>query len=366
MKHAYLCAMAATTLLLTGCDKKQDWQGDTAPLSDKTVPVVDMATPAAPTNPDEVVASVNDAKLLRKEMDRIVTSLMESQNIPPEHQNEARGHFEERTAQTFIIKSLLLAEAGKQGIATTEEERKEQMDKIAEMLKQQGKTMDEYLNSSPLGESAARAELEEGMLIDKLLKQEVINKITLAPEEVKEAMDEIVKENAEADEFNKSLETINKEKRAQIEDIKKQLENNGDFAELARNKSDCPSSQKGGELGEFTRGQMVKPFEDVAFSQEVGKVSDIVETQFGYHLIKVTDKKPAQKAKDDAPARPESVSASHILIKTEEAKPTRKMPTSEQMEERLKQRKSRDLIQSYIEGLKASAKIETIFTEMQL
>ena len=70
-----------------------------------------------------------------------------------------------------------------------------------------------------------------------------------------------------------------------------QIKAGKDFAELAKAHSDCPSGQQGGDLGFFTRGRMVKEFEDAAFSMETGQVSEPVGTQFGFHLIKVTDKK---------------------------------------------------------------------------
>ncbi len=81
----------------------------------------------------------------------------------------------------------------------------------------------------------------------------------------------------------------------QLEEIKKELESGADFAELAKQHSQDPgSAPNGGDLGFFGRGQMVQEFEDVAFSLEPGQVSDPVRTQFGFHLIKVEEKRPAE------------------------------------------------------------------------
>jgi peptidyl-prolyl cis-trans isomerase C len=74
------------------------------------------------------------------------------------------------------------------------------------------------------------------------------------------------------------------------EDLKTKIEDGGDFAAFARQHSQCPSGQQGGDLEEFGPGQMVEEFDKVVFSTEVGKVVGPVQTQFGYHLIEVTSR----------------------------------------------------------------------------
>lgn len=71
-------------------------------------------------------------------------------------------------------------------------------------------------------------------------------------------------------------------------EIKQLIAEGADFAEMARQYSTCPSSARGGDLGEFMPGQMVAEFNDVCFNEEVGVVHGPVQTQFGYHLIEVT------------------------------------------------------------------------------
>ncbi len=72
------------------------------------------------------------------------------------------------------------------------------------------------------------------------------------------------------------------------EDLKQQIEGGGDFAAVAQEFSACPSGKSGGDLGTFSKGQMVKEFDDVVFSDELNKVHGPVKTQFGYHLIEIT------------------------------------------------------------------------------
>ena len=86
-----------------------------------------------------------------------------------------------------------------------------------------------------------------------------------------------------------SSATRSKEEAAtQIAGLRTQIEGGAAFADVARDNSDCPSGAQGGDLGSFGRGQMVPEFETATFAMEVGDLSDVVETDFGYHLIQRT------------------------------------------------------------------------------
>lgn len=81
---------------------------------------------------------------------------------------------------------------------------------------------------------------------------------------------------------------VDSEEKAQ--QLKSDIEGGADFAQLAKDNSSCPSSKQGGELGSFGRGQMVPEFDQVVFSAPVGVVQGPVKTQFGYHLVLVTER----------------------------------------------------------------------------
>ena len=72
--------------------------------------------------------------------------------------------------------------------------------------------------------------------------------------------------------------------------LKSIIEGGEDFADIARQHSKCPSGQQGGDLGEFTNGQMVQEFDEVVFRDDIGKVHGPVQTQFGYHLIEILNR----------------------------------------------------------------------------
>ncbi|RMG00548.1 MAG: hypothetical protein D6726_11095 [Nitrospirae bacterium] len=146
--------------------------------------------------------------------------------------------------------------------------------------------------------------LVNDFLSKELLSREVVDKIKVSEEDMKQYY------KANAEQFKKpeevkarhilikvkrdASEDEKKAARKKAEEILSKIKKGEDFASLAEKFSDDPGSAKrGGDLGFFSRGRMVKPFEDAAFSLKPGEVSGIVETRFGYHIIKVEEKKPA-------------------------------------------------------------------------
>lgn len=106
----------------------------------------------------------------------------------------------------------------------------------------------------------------------------------------------VASESGEPGDWEKATPEQKAQARKTLTEIRKKIMSGADFAELAeKNSIDKGSAARGGDLGFFTRGQMVPPFEKVAFTLPVGQISDIVETRFGLHLIQVEEKKAATK-----------------------------------------------------------------------
>ena len=309
---------------------------------------------------DEALLTVNGKSLTRCALDKDVAALVEARKaqIPAEQMEQAKKMFENQLAQKFMMETLLLEEAKKQGLdkVTPEDLQKKKDEIVKEGANQPGapKSFEEFAAKYPLGADKAEQALKDVIVIQRLLKKEVEDKVAIDAAEVEKTLKNMKDAAEKAAKDAAGAETKIKALKAQLDKVPaKDLA--AKFAELAKKESACPSKEKGGDLGEFTKGQMVPEFDKVAFSMAPGKVSDPVKTQFGWHLVLVTKKIPAVKAEGDKPASPEKVQASHILLSARAAQP---VPAKADIEKRMKMMKSQQAMGAYFDGLRKAAKIE--------
>lgn len=346
-------SLAALLLGLCAAGCKKETPAATAPAAATPAtksPVMPMpvaaksAAAALPigTGGVAVAASVDGVTLSREELLQQVQSILAAQQVPAEQQQMAFQMLAPRIVGSFVTKTLLLAEVKRLKIVVDAADRKKYLQPIEEMAAKQGTTVDAMIKMAPMGEKQARQELEEQFLIEKLVDTQVRGKIKLDDKAVDTAFADAQKERTE--------------KRAQIDGIRAQLLAGTNFEAVARESSDCPSGkQSGGDLGTFERARMVKPFADAAFTQKVGDIGPVVETEFGFHVIKVTAHNEARPANGETNATPETVQASHILIKAPPAV-TRDGVRKEQENKQIGEE-----MQTYLTALRGKAKITTMF-----
>jgi len=263
--------------------------------------------------------------------------------IPPGREDEALQFFRRKAVMLFANKTVLLDEAKRRGIKVSEADRQASIKQFESLLKDRGfASMDDLFKKSPIGEKATRQEFEDGLYVDKLIDAEIRSKLTVT--------------DGDRDRLTNEIITTRKAAKAKIDDLRAKLLKGADFATLARANSDDINNKNVGDLGEFPRGRLEKPFEDAAFSQKVNEIGPIVETRYGYHIIKVAAHTPAKAATATTPATPESVHASHILAKA----PT---VSVRDMDVLIKRQKYDSGLKDLLVGLRAKAKIETIYSD---
>lgn len=308
---------------------------------------------------DETAVSIAGKTLTRGQVESDIDKLIAAsgEEVPAEQSDYVRAMLKSQLVQTFLIEHALYEKAVEQGYTVTDEDRAKREEEFLQAIAGQPgapQTMAEFLEKFPLGKERALEELEHGIVIDKLLDDVVAKAgidVTAEAQEVIAKIEAANARNAASDE----------EAKAKIEGIKASLdatpaeEQAAKFAELAEAESGCPSARKGGDLGTFTRGQMVKEFDETAFALPVGQISAPVKTQFGYHLIMVTEKTPATEANGEEPGTPETVRASHILVKVAGEQ---RQPAMEEVLGYLREQKEREVKQEYIMNVMRNAKIE--------
>jgi len=203
----------------------------------------------------------------------------------------------------MIDEKILIHEAKKRKAGVN---KKEIQDGIGEIRKRFG-TEEEYnqeLARQGLSEEEFKEQVKEQLMVIKLIDQEVKAKVVPPTDsEIEDFYKQNESEMVEPEQVRarhiliKVDENTDKKKALnKIREILKEVKK-GDtsFAELAKKYSEGPTAPRGGDLGFFIRGQMVRKFEEAAFALKVGEISDVVETEYGYHIIQCIEKKASEK-----------------------------------------------------------------------
>ena len=284
----------ALALLLGGCGKDGESEMSSDLQTGKT----------AGADRDKVVANVNGEEILASSVAKeqsMLTQQMAGRVDPTQMEAMAAGL--KQQAFVNIVKRILLRQAAdKEGMKVSEAEKTAKIESVKGNFPSE-EEFNAQLGISGLTYEAFEKEIEYTVKVEKLIEKLSANieKTTIEdakifydsntdqfenPERVK-ASHILIKTEAD------DSEEIKAEKRKRIEDLLVRVKGGQEFADIASENSDCPSSKNGGDLGYFGRGQMVKAFEDAAFALEKGEISGIVETRFGYHIVKLTEKEPS-------------------------------------------------------------------------
>lgn len=291
-----------------------------------------------------VAARINDVEIKQVRVKMAVKAIIERLRITGQELEHNRMQELIKEAVDGLVGEELLYQEGKHfNISVTDEE----VGKEIKMLKSRFSSeamFEKMLKEQDVDLETIRKEIKKNMTIMKVIKTQIDDKVSIINKEVKdyyEANRDKLKDppsvKASHILIRVSDRTDEKEKGRAMEKIKDLLgraKSGEDFGKLAKEFSEGPSAPKGGDLGYFSKGMMVIPFEKAAFSLKAGEISDIVETQFGYHIIKLFD---IRKGK---------------LQSFEEAK--------EKITAFLKIKKRQEKLFKWIEELKKKAKIEIL------
>jgi peptidyl-prolyl cis-trans isomerase C len=296
------------------------------------------------------IASVNGKPISKSQYDRRLSVFKKrAAHKGGPLNDEALMTVKNQILESLINTELLYQQSQKKGIKIDDQAINKEIEKFKKRFsdesgdeKTEEKVYKKALKRMYVSEKEFRTEIQRALAINQLLDTNVLQKITVTDEESKKYYNHNLNLYRQPERVKISLiwikmtpddeESKKIQARKKIEMVQKKVKQGEDFGKLAKAYSEGPNAQREGAWGYLKRGKTADPLRDTAFALNVGEVSGIIETQYGYHLIKVNDKKPAK------------------TTPYEEVQPM--------IEKHLKKEKEKTEIQSYIENLKKSAKIK--------
>ena len=260
---------------------------------------------------DGIAAVVGNQIILKSEIETNYQELKASSAL-------GENVTKENILRLLIEEKLITEKAERDDITASDGEIEMQLERVMQNIIAQFPTYQDFLTvlqkeglSVDELKERYRDQIAKQVVRDKLLQQEVFSKIDVSEYEKRQYFETHLDSFPDRPKMVKIAEISIKpamgsesldEALKKIENIQDELNKGADFETLAQTYSDCTSAAQGGDLGYFSRGQMVPEFEEAAFALEIGEVSEPVLTEFGYHLIRVDDKRDGE------------IKARHILV----------------------------------------------------
>lgn len=275
--------------------------GDTKKADTKAKTDAPAKAAPLPTGP---IAKINGKELDRTEFDKKYAKMTKAFTVRKKDLPEGLAQrYRESILKQLIDKELLRQAIAKEGVSVDKAALEKEFGEYKKMFRTE-ENFQRYLKSSEVSIDQIKGNIEHNLAVTALLAKK--GNLEVTDEEVKAYYDKNkaryeVKEQVRASHIlfkvgkkdDKAKDAAAKKK---ADDVYKEASAKGaDFAALAKKNSQGPTAPRGGDLSYFTKGRMVPAFEKVAFGMKVGEVSKPVRTQFGWHIIKVTDKKEGRQ-----------------------------------------------------------------------
>ncbi len=343
---------------LAGCQKKAPPTPEKGTSSSTPAPA--PSTPSAPSLPatptaqpqeDRVLATVNGTNITESQVQKRIDaaygqSLARLAQQSPQQAAQQMKILHQNFANQMINEILLDEQVKQAGVQVTDAEFQAEMTKQLAAQNVTVEQLQKNLADRGIDFQVWKETNLRGMRYERLAQQKIADAVNVTDAEVKKYYDEnpkdfLLPERVRASHIllstrptdpNVDPNQLKVQAKKKAEELLQKAKSGADFAALAKENSEDPGTKaQGGDLGLFPRGQMVKPFEDAAFALQAGEISNIVETQFGYHIIKVVER------------------LAPMPIPFEEAKKS--------ITEDLTQKKRSEAIRAYLESLRKNAKI---------
>jgi len=298
-----LPAILVLLLLAAACTKTPAKDADAKDATAAAQPGAEAqeAVKPLPAQLPDVLARVNGEDVTKTEVEDYIKS-MEAQAggpLPPDQRDRVyRGVIDQ-----MVGYKLLLQEVASRKLTVPDADVDERINEVKKQFPSEDMFM-QTLISRNLTLDKMKADARRDIAVSKLIENEIASKVEVKPDQVESFYKENPDQFKQPERVRASHilirfpDTPDAKAKAQAktkaERVLKEVKAGKDFAALAKQHSEDGSAPNGGDLGFFPQGQMVGPFNDVAFSLKPGQTSELVETEYGYHIIRVVEKQPGR------------------------------------------------------------------------